>query len=255
MKEMKLIYLLLLFLFLVSTGIFGQTRQPYFDERAEIILPENYNKSKEYPLLVFLPYTTGTSRDFLRGKQTLLADNEYIILLPAGRPQRDHYLPDFRSYIAWYEESLFRDINDYSTRYSIDRDKIVLAGFSLGGDLSWALAARNPGMFAGIVISGTRCSYPLTDEAAARMRERDFRVSFFIGQSELLARSEGMQRARDRIDDQNIEYRFESISGGHTSGPDEKIVASILWILEGGESVLSRLRISPINRVDDVLSP
>lgn len=248
-------FLLFLFLTLFSTGIIGQTRQSYFDERGEIVLPENYDQSHDYPLLVFLPYTTGTSRDFLRGKDALLTKDEYIILLPAGRPQRDHYLPDFRSYIKWFEESLFRDINYYSQRYSIDRDRMVLVGFSLGGDLSWALAARNPSMFAGMVISGTRCSYPLTDDAAAALLDRDFRVSFFIGQNELQARSEGMQRARERIDNKNIEYRFESVPGGHTSGSNEKIVASILWVLEGGKSVFSQLNPSPVRRIDEMLFP
>lgn len=252
---MKKFFILFLFLTLFSTGIFGQIRQSYFDERAEIILPESYNPSHDYPLLVFLPFTTGTSRDYLRGKEALLAKNEYIILLPAGRPLRGHYLPDFRSYIAWFEESLFRDIDYYSSLYSIDRKRMVLAGFSLGGDLSWALAARNPSLFAGIVISGTRCSYPLTDDAAAAMRERDFRVSFFIGRNELQARSEGMSRARDRIDDMNIEYRFESVPGGHTSGSNEKIVASVLWVLEGGSSGSSRLNPAPVRRIDDIVSP
>jgi len=248
-------FFLFLFIALFSTGIFGQTRQLYFDERAEIILPENYDPSQDYPLLIFLPYTTGTSRDFLRGKETLLAKNEYIILLPAGRPLRDHYLPDFRSYITWFEESLFRDIEYYSLRYSIDKQRIVLVGFSLGGDLSWALAARNPSIFSGIVISGTRCSYPLSDDAAAAMLERNFRVSFYIGENELQARSEGMQRARDRIDNQNIDYRFETVPGGHTSGSNERIVSSIIWVLEGTESVFSQLNPAPVGRIEDIRNP
>ena len=111
----------------------GQARSPYFDQVARIVPPHNYDSSRRYPAIVFLPYTTGTSEAQARsfgippGEQ-----EEFVVILPAGRFNRDDYLPNFMQFVEWYEERLMKDLNAALSQVSIDPGRIYLAGYSLG---------------------------------------------------------------------------------------------------------------------------
>lgn len=141
--------------------------------------------------------------------------SEFILLLPAGRPTAEHYLPDFMAFVNWYEERLLDDLAYLLENYSADPERIFLGGYSLGGDLSWALSVRNPSLFAGAVIAGTRASHPATADALTALRERGFRGAFLIGDREDPARYNGINHARALFAASEIEHRYAEYPGGH----------------------------------------
>lgn len=140
---------------------------------------------------------------------------EFILLLPAGRPTADQYLPDFLTFVAWYEERLLDDLAYLLDNYSADPERVYLGGYSLGGDLSWALSIRNPSLFAGAVIAGTRASHPATEESLATLRARAFKGAFLIGDREDRARYNGINYARSLFAASGIEHRYSEYPGGH----------------------------------------
>lgn len=211
-----------------SLPVAAQTRAAYFDQAARVVLPDSYSSERSYPLLVFLPFTTGTAEQFFERHRPYVPSEEVIVLLPPGRPQRDDYLPDFIRYIGWYEQMLLSQIEQVAREYSVDRDRIALGGFSLGGDLTWALMLRNPDLFAGAVMAGTRTSYPADRAALERLRSRNVRAAFYIGDRELAARVSGIQRAYDTLQQAGIASTFSVVDGAHVSGPVESFAQSML---------------------------
>ncbi len=217
----------------MAPPLFGQTRSTYFDQPARVVPPADYDPERLYPAIVFLPYTTGTSEAQARSfgispeNQT-----EFVVILPAGRFNRDDYLPNFMQFVQWYEERLLEDIANAFQHTSIDPNRLYLAGYSLGGDLAWALSVRNPEFFAGAVMAGTRASYPLTDDARRSLTGIGYRGSFLIGNREIPERQNGIERAHASLEGSGIPTLFRTYQGGHQIPPRELLLESIAFVTQ-----------------------
>lgn len=241
-RAARFVCLPLLLYILVAATVSAQTqpRPGFLDEPVRVVLPESYREGREYPLVVFLPYTGGSAETFHDRLAREAVLPEAIMLFPAGTPTRDDYLPDFWSFILWYEERLMPEIERVRASYAIDDDAVVLAGFSLGGDLAWALGMRNPEIFSGAVMAGTRTSYPPNDAALATMRERGYRAALIIGTQELPARIDGIRMARSTLDGASVTHRYAEFAGGHSWGGSADFVGHLRWALGAEDRKSSR---------------
>ncbi len=222
--------MLLIFL---SVPSFSQSRADYFDLTADIIPPAGYDPETEYPLLIMLPYTTGTADEFYKRYKSEIDSKQYIVLLPKGRPRRTDYLPNFMQYVDWYEERLLTEIERARRSYSVDGEAIFLAGYSLGGDLSWALTMKQPELFAGAVMAGTRCSYPPERSDLDILERKGYKGAFFIGNREDINRYDGINAARWTLENAGIETQYTEIDGGHAAPPVELFGEALSWIADG----------------------
>ncbi len=223
---------LLLGLALVAAGAHAQALRPaYLDVRAEVILPVGYRRSVDYPVFVVLP-PTGTYASSIVSRLGFNPERQrdFVLVLPAGRPTRAEYLPDFPAFVAWYEERVLTDLAYVFEHYSTDPERVYIGGYSLGGDLSWALSARNPDVFAGAVMAGTRASYPITPEALAALSSRRFRGAFLIGDREDPVRHRGINAARGLYEAAGIDHRYGEYPGGHTMPPREAMLEMIGYV-------------------------
>ena len=197
-----------------------QARPAYLDQPSRVVLPVGYSARRSYPVFIPLPPTGMSSLLMARSlgldpeRQT-----EFILLLPPGRPQRTEYLPDFMSFVQWYEERVLVDLAQLLETHSADRARVYLGGYSLGGDLSWALAARNPDRFAGAVMAGTRASYPVSASTLERMQASGFRGALLIGESEETGRYNGINHVRSRFEQAAVAHTYTEYRGGHTMPP------------------------------------
>lgn len=217
---------------IAAAGAETQPRPSFLDQPAEVVVPADYDPSVAYPVYVFLPYTGGRAIDFYSRMLDFIERDNALVVLPSGRPRSVDYLPDFMSFVRWYEERLLTDLARIERQYSVDSDRIVVAGFSLGGDLGWALALRNPDRFAGAVMAGTRASYPAPRGSVETLNRRGFRGAFIIGRSELAARAEGIERAESLLRGGGVETRFRTVEGGHTYGSASEVVEALYWVLD-----------------------
>lgn len=219
--------------FAICAPLWSQSRQSYLDQRSVIILPDNYDSRLTYPLIVGLPWTGGTAEEFFLYYQDVLEDVPALLLLPPGRPQRNHYLPDFLSFVGWYDQRVMTDLNDALDSYAIDPERVYLMGYSLGGDLAWALMNRNPRVFRGAAMFGTRCSYPTSEQGFRYLVSREARAFFGIGDQEDPARSRGIQAAYRSVSSVGISARLAGYAGAHTN-PNSALVAQALDFLALG---------------------
>jgi len=224
--------MLLLGLASVAFGAHAEALRPaYLDARAEVILPVGYRRSVDYPVFVVLP-PTGTYASSIAARLGFDAERQrdFVLILPPGRPTRDEYGPDFPAFVAWYEERVLSDLSSVLQEYSTDPDRVYIGGYSLGGDLSWALSARNPDVFAGAVMAGTRASYPITPEALAALSSNRFRGAFLIGDREDPVRHRGINAARALYEAAGIDHRYAEYPGGHTMPPRETVRGMVGYV-------------------------
>lgn len=211
---------LLLFLLTIfpSLGLEAETqpRASYLDQPGEVREVGNVLPGKTYPLIIFLPFTTGSGSRFFEAVAATIPLDTYIALIPRGVAQRQDYLPDFISYVRWYEERIQKDIAVLRDQGQVDEERIYLAGFSLGGDLAWAFMMKQPGVFRGGLIMGSRCSYPASVPTLQNLKALGRRLVFQIHQGDDSARVRGMASAAARIKEAGITTRhFQTPGGGH----------------------------------------
>lgn len=228
-----LIVVALLVLPAATTAVASQVRPAYFDRAAEGVPPVGYSSNRQYPVFVVLP-PTGSRASYMARRMGLDPERqrEFILLFPAGSPLRSEYLPDFVRFVEWYEERLFADLDRVFDTYNANPSEVYLGGYSLGGDLSWALSARNPDRFAGAVMAGTRTSYPINAATLERMRESGYRGAFLIGNREQRARYEGINYVRNRLERAGVENRYAEYPGAHVMPPTSRLQEKIAYVTE-----------------------
>lgn len=135
----------------------------------------------------------------------------FIALIPDGTGStNDHSWEGFEACIFRYENKILKDIDSLSQTYNIDQSKIILAGFSLGGDLSWAISQRYPEKFKGAIVSGSRCGYA---EKGMMQRQAKQGVRYYItmGEYESATRMTGAKAANTLLNNNGIKNKFNTI--------------------------------------------
>jgi predicted esterase len=269
------------------------------EEPSVVITPALLDHSVKYPLVVFLPYTGGSAKDFyniynfqanegggmgyrefevdlarladslkrmptedevnryaflqelaLNADRKEPTQNEefthflssvfgeeaknkgFIALIPSGSGStKDHSWEGFEACIFRYENRILKDIDSLTQKYNIDQSKIILAGFSLGGDLGWAISQRYPEKFKGAILSGTRCGYA---EKGMMQRQAKQGAKYYISMGELesAARMTGAKGAMTLLNTAGIKHKFATIpQAEHEPATFEQFKEALNFIL------------------------
>jgi len=116
--------------------------QPY-----ALTIPDSYDGTRPMRLDIWQHGTNRTLNEvaFITQQESdraVPAGQDYIQLEPLGRTNV--------SYRWAGEADLFESLASVMQRYNVDRHRIVLRGFSMGGASSWHLGLHHPGMWAAI---------------------------------------------------------------------------------------------------------
>jgi predicted peptidase len=111
-----------------------------------LYLPENYNTSKNFPLILFLHGAGERGVDLekvkVHGPPKLIANGKsfpFIIVSPQC-PENQW----------WSSEVLDALLNEIADKYNVDEERIYVTGLSMGGFATWDLAIKYPNRFAAI---------------------------------------------------------------------------------------------------------
>jgi len=226
-------------------------------EDSFVILPPGFQnrRSEKYPVLVALPYTGGSGADFIRsylyntwpyndkgsfewGKafqyfiNTHFQEdkNRFIILVPPGiGSTRDHDWSGFMACIERYEKRVTDNLVWLKKNYNADISRVVLSGYSLGGDLSWALALKYPERYYGAILMGTRIGYR-NKKSYDTLKKTGFRFYIGMGEFELEHRKKGNSLGRKILDQYKIPYIYKTIpAGGHTTLKHSEFIDALYY--------------------------
>lgn len=113
------------------------TLQPY-----SVIVPTDYQPGREYPLVVFLHGSDSTEMDLAKFPFVVPAD--CIGVGPFARGKTNFYLGEEP------QVDIEEAIEAVAAAYSVDRDRIVVAGFSMGGWGALLTYWSNPDSYLGL---------------------------------------------------------------------------------------------------------
>ncbi|HUK61965.1 MAG TPA: hypothetical protein VLV15_01490, partial [Dongiaceae bacterium] len=160
-----------------------------------------------------------------------------IVVLTAGLGRARDYdtAEHWAATIARYENRLLGDLDRLAGQRRIDRRRVIVAGSSLGGDLAWALALRNPDRVCGAVVMASRASYRVSEAAAGRLRERGLRFYFTMGTTDAEARRAGALAAAGWLEGLGVASRFRAIEGlGHEIARPGEVADGLAFVAGGG---------------------
>lgn len=122
------------------------------------VLPDTPAPSDGYPALMFFHGAgqSGTQALSNTGMVDAFRSRGWAVIAPDGLPR-----PDVRNSMGWSflpstvriplrDEMAFtrQVLDDAARRHGIDRGRVLMSGFSIGGSLVWYLACRDPGVAA-----------------------------------------------------------------------------------------------------------
>ncbi|MCA9537030.1 MAG: alpha/beta fold hydrolase [Myxococcales bacterium] len=206
----------------------AQVRPASFDQASELrVVGGEPAAGERLPVIVFLAATNGTAEGAFQWLSAAVPFARYIAVLPAGQPTTANYLPRFGDYVTWMEDRLAEDLRALRARHPVDPERIYLAGFSLGGDTSWALLARHPDVYRGAVVLGARSSARVRGRGVQVMRERGVRVAFAIGSEDQDVRRRGIARTHEAMLAARVPAQLRYYPGAHTLPSDGSVLDAL----------------------------
>lgn len=116
-----------------------------------IALPTSYQRGKSYPLIIALHGSGQNLRVATEDWEDAADDVGAILLVPQGRESKAKDKYAWGSSIAEVEAVVMQALESVQKEYKIDKDRIILVGFSQGGWATYQLAIRQPSRFRAIV--------------------------------------------------------------------------------------------------------
>jgi predicted esterase len=117
---------------------YDNTYQPY-----TIKLPKNYDPAKQYPLLVFLH---GSGQDEQNLLNSARSGGNFIEVAPYARDMYQCYASDSS------QTDIVEAIEDVMLHFSVDKNKIIIGGFSMGGYGALRTFYEHPNLYKGVAV-------------------------------------------------------------------------------------------------------
>ncbi len=227
----------------------------------DVVLPPDYDPSYAYPVVEVLPATGSTAGALLQiylvhvglGRLAdrspaeqlaalapyLFADSGgdhrgVILVLARGRGSADDYgsAGAWARTIARYERQVLADLRAVATAYRVDTARQIVTGFSLGGDLSWAIALRNPRVIHGAVVMASKATYRPDDAGASAVMNSGVRFFLTMGDRDQGTRQRLARAAARTLEAWGIPGQFRLLQGvGHEPAPPEVFARALAFVL------------------------
>ena len=188
-----------------------------------VILPPGYDARQTYPALVLMPYTNRTALHMFNwGMYDAYrqAEESFVVIMPPGQGSSANWSGwGWEALVDEYEGYVQQDLMPVVEKYAVDTEQLVIGGFSLGGDLSWALSLRNPNLFSGAIVMGSMSNYRDAQNAAT-LAANEFRYFMVMGGYD--GNRGSMYNALDTLDNHDIDYHYEEVgNAGHGDLPEQ----------------------------------
>lgn len=193
--------------------------------------PSKYNKTAAAPLLVLLHGYGGNPVEIMEPYKSL-ADSRGVILMACRASEvqsRNSFYWDFENQAA--KDRIRKDIENVAKRFNIDKDKIVLSGFSQGGYLCYDFGLKNADLFKGLLpVAG---SIP-KQISLSPIAKKDMKLYALVGLQESENFLAAYDNLDDRLDELNVPYYLHYTNVGHQypKNAGDALIQAYDWIME-----------------------
>lgn len=198
--------------------------------RYEVTTPKGLNKSKAAPLVVALHGFGSSAAEEKDTWREAAASVGAILLTPQGTNQRGSSY-NWGDNLDEIEENIMSAIDDVMDKQKIDKKRIVIAGFSQGGQIAYALALRNPDTFCGVIPVCGLCkeSESAFDDDAVK----NLRVCILYGSDDEDEILDSNKKAAEKFKQSGAKVTVKAYDGGHAypSDADEALADALKFVL------------------------
>lgn len=198
-----------------------------------IFIPSDYDSTENYPVLVMLHGYGASPRGFIGELAEFLTERGFIYIVPYGTEVLG------TSSFAWgefgeAENKIISEIEKVIRNYSVDISKVVLAGYSQGGSLTFYITIKNPSLFRGAIpITGTFDEEGLRDYFH-KLDGKNLSFYVIIGGRDREERVNSNKRLKEILEEHGIKAHLEIFPDvGHAfpGEPDEELRKALDYIL------------------------
>ena len=197
--------------------------QPYM-----VYLPENYDPQKKYPLLIFL-HGSASDETTIRGNSALIP-RDFIAVGPFGRGKSNGFSMDHA------QEDISEVIDAVMEDYSIDRAKILLTGFSMGGYGVYRTFFETPdkykalAVFSGTPFWKTNVTPDFTEEKNLKTF-RNMPIFIFHGEKDMNIKISSVKEVAKKLKKAGARVELQiDPEKGHESPSTETIERFMKWV-------------------------
>ena len=198
-----------------------------------LVLPAGFEPRYRYPLVVMLPASNGTA-DAMRRSYPDVGNVIVLVASGTGTPADYATNEEWARTISRYESQLLSDLGALAAWGYTDPERVVLAGFSMGGDLAWALALRNPALVHGAIVMGSRMSYRSGAADHAALADGRHRFYLVMGADEDRTRMAGAQTGRRFLETLGVRHYWREVPDlAHLRAPADVFADALAYVLAG----------------------
>jgi predicted esterase len=185
------------------------------------VLPQGYDSTKKYPIVFVLPGMGGgypSVPNAVNGRSFILSEVQGTESLAGG----------FDKTIERGEKAILMELARLKSTYSIDTNNVLLVGFSLGGDITFAVSLKNPRLINGAFIMSARSTFRAKPET---LKGSSLRVYFTVGGAD--PRKKSVEQAKDFLFKAGISTAMDIMPKlSHTPPPDNLVLKGLNFLLK-----------------------
>lgn len=211
-----------------------EPKEKTVDPQWKITLPKNYDASKATPLVVALHHYHGNMNSTTDRWRKAADELGAILLTPQGTIDMGEGMYHWGQDIDTIERNVMKAVDKVMDEHKVDQKKIVLVGFSQGGWATWAIAARNPDTFRGIIpVCGA-----VKPDIEKNLKDADIanlRVWIMLGEDENSAVVESNEEAAKLLRKAGAKVKLETYEGvghGYPEDSDKELAKALHFILD-----------------------
>jgi predicted esterase len=201
--------------------------------RYVVILPDEYDPARTYPLVVLL-HGYGQSPEQFADVAKYINPREYVYIVPEGPytaldsegkgfshlRELENYQEDAAS-VSTTADWIIRAADDAMKRYPIKGKKFYMIGFSQGAALAHITAALYPERIAGYAAHGGYIiKNTITEDQLAKEKKSGTRILITHGQDDPAVAAEEGIYASNMLKDAGLDVTFEMLPVAHVFSPD-----------------------------------
>jgi len=198
-----------------------------------LYVPSTYSKDKTWPLVITLHGTHGwdSSRAQIKEWKKLAEEKSFIVAAPHLRGVQG-ILPVIKSW--WYEDlagderHVLAVMDEICSEYNIDKNRVLLTGFSAGGYPLYYVGLRHPRRFSMLIARACNSDIGIFEDLKMNDDIRKMPILIFWGKDDLSEISKQSWQAFAWLRRHKCyQTEIERIKGGHLRRPD---LAYRLWL-------------------------
>lgn len=194
-----------------------------------LALPDDWDGVTPVPLIIALHGYGGRAENFPKLWRHSAGKKMAIVVAPWGHSP----IYNGSSWTDLFEAETIVDltIDWVAERYPIDRERIILSGFSQGGYMSYTIAVRRPELFAGVIPMGS--GYVPSFDRPPQAGEHRPRYYFMIGASDQSVRQTRQAAADFKAAGYEVDLRVYPQSGHSfpTVGKNRELTKALSFVL------------------------